>query len=1038
MMISKCLVAIGTAALLMVGGSAHSYEVQTHENLTSRAYYRSILANPVSSPLLTFGIEDQGEERFTTRAIYDQVSDEHMEPRRVSAPELIAIAAHQEDVPTQALRFVHHFYDPQHGGRGLEAYGGRPSPAWVLEDLGQIAGQQDSLTDALDFHRLALTMPQQSDRDTYVGRLLETLGRAVHHLQDMSQPAHTRSDGHPPWDHDIYEAYTNTIFGGVGTPIPNVSPYESGPVDLGTFNTARSFWADESGRGIAQFTSLNFVSRDTNFDWQGSAITSNPDYLSPLPAGTHPVTAAELGLYAPSLPSSTPLVFAHTQGYDAYSHETFTNDRASTWSVFTPDLEDFNIHVPKMALNRFNFEKNYHYLFPRAIAYSAGLINYYFRGRLKVEDISSAGGVTTITIRNESAPDFALGVDLPGFRFFYDAANGQRHEIENFQELDDPGAVLEFDATRRFSFTTPADVDLRKQAPYVLMFDGTIGTERGVAAVAFGASNTGFSVVPNYVTNDGVAGARRVAWSNSAWTAVPDAEYLAGSIDWKGHKPEDVLTWGTGSRRYDALSSGGPVYMNGRALTTARGCGVIGASIRYIDGVRVLNVTCSSNGTIRIYSRVLAERYDNEDMWSSDVNPLGWRLVYTGTHGEPFTGFFFNASGTEGQYITRNSITHAPERRVKVTLSGFTGTAVDFPAVATVTQTFRSFLQRDRSINVDAGTCYSPSGVLYGYIVSEPGDGCQRIEYSGTDHSVRGGTTVQEYSDRTLYCVDYRGDEEVFCELQPPSTTLVTSTVHDTAISEELRSVRNTCGDNHSAVQNTQTTTVIVNSVRIMTIGSLDIPWTGEISERVSTRQFGGSFDNPRSYSGTTPGHLTFTNRTSRLIQADARYDFAVYQERRHDAEEESTGGFTEAAGLPSTLDRDTITAERVIMQLGADQRVLFENVDEQSVSNPGTTVPSPSIGLDPCPGLAPYDSSTVTTFVDEATTTDIYSSMSNGSSYAIDRAGRLGLSQHITDFSNPNVSHGYQNILTGSSLPALIPGTPSSQGYRYSIRLVR
>ena len=62
------------------------------------------------------------------------------------------------------------------------------------------------------------------------------------------------------------------------------------------------------------------------------------------------------------------------------------NARASTLSIFDQDLAPKGKRL--FALNRFNFNAAYPHLIPKAVGYSAGLIDYFFRGRLETEDVS--------------------------------------------------------------------------------------------------------------------------------------------------------------------------------------------------------------------------------------------------------------------------------------------------------------------------------------------------------------------------------------------------------------------------------------------------------------------------------------------------------------------------------------------------------------------------------------------------------------------------------------------------------------------------
>ena len=470
-------------------------------------------------------------------------------------------------------------------------------------------------------HWNALTLPTQEERDERLGVLLEILGRSVHHLQDMAQPAHTRNDAHPPAGfRDMYEVFTENRFVEERRPIPSASPYDSPAVDLHVFDTARKFWIND-GRGIAEFTSRNFVSMDTNFVEDAGSLLPDPQHPFPVVTGSKNVWLSDLGINVPFS-----LVFLKSQIHDAYSDIHATNERASTYSMFNASGLPFL--SPRLALNRFNFEKNYEVLMPRAIAYSAGLINYYFRGRFKVDEVVGSGSAVTVSVRNASAAEFSMRVapeaaDTNGFRLFYDARDGVRRELDLQQPSSD--GAWPFDETREFSFLRPADVDARKEHPYILVFDGIVGTERGLAAVTFGDVASAFAVTPQYAASDGVTGSRTIDWREGAWALTDDKDAVAGTIDWKGERPGDVLTWGTNPRRYHYATGGGAVYMRGRVLTTGPvddSAPTLGASIRYVNGERTLNLVKGGFGGIRIYSRKFAHSYDNEEPWSPE-NPLG-------------------------------------------------------------------------------------------------------------------------------------------------------------------------------------------------------------------------------------------------------------------------------------------------------------------------------------------------------------------------------------------------------------------------------
>jgi hypothetical protein len=105
------------------------------------------------------------------------------------------------------------------------------------------------------------------------------------------------------------------------------------------------------------------------------------------------------------------------------------NDRASSESLFDQDLLDYNVAARAYdpmtgavvftktyatpTINQFNIDRAYALLIPRAVAYSAGFLNFYFRGDIAIK--APPGGVYAI------ADDSAFSADNPA-----DAANGYR------------------------------------------------------------------------------------------------------------------------------------------------------------------------------------------------------------------------------------------------------------------------------------------------------------------------------------------------------------------------------------------------------------------------------------------------------------------------------------------------------------------------------------------------------------------------------------------------------------------------------------
>lgn len=229
----------------------YAYEVDTHEQLSLEAARRSNL----SDYLPRIGLKSL-KDRLTN------ISTTH------SIEDWIRIGANHEDdtFSTNFARYRNHFFDPQHGGAGYSyplAPPGEPSPDWALEDTRTFLSQSYSLRDARQALYDALTLPNKDNREQWMARTFYILGHVIHHTQDMAQPQHTRNDSHGGFflgSKSLYEIWTKEHPDDPDLANALTLPY--GPV---TFDTARKFWSTDDGKGIAQFSSYNFLSAGTNF-----------------------------------------------------------------------------------------------------------------------------------------------------------------------------------------------------------------------------------------------------------------------------------------------------------------------------------------------------------------------------------------------------------------------------------------------------------------------------------------------------------------------------------------------------------------------------------------------------------------------------------------------------------------------------------------------------------------------------------------------------------------------------------------------------
>jgi len=390
------------AVLAVIHADAFAYKETTHADIARHALDRSELDGTSNEVLSALGLSGSIlERRFLAPGITGV-------PVLTSVQDLVVRGAMEEDHGKRSLR---HFFDPQRDGSGFLAF--EPSPVWALHSENVL--QEYAYDDAREYLLSVLTGPTELQRTLDATRMFKALGHVIHHIQDMHQPQHVRGDIHCDdtplmlWfvplpngcatsaelRNDLYRpsAYEQFVWEqGIiemgGYPVP----------DYATFNSPRAFW--ESGwRGGAEFTSRNFVSVGTNFTLDTSRVPPviNSDSNHPLPAGAE-VTLLSVDIndrafirrVTEPLPMAGDITLVETPIRDYYlSGFNVANPAASTLSILYDAVEldsgdVYFTHAPVFTLNSINYQFAAQRLLPRAAAYSAGLINYFFRGRIEI------------------------------------------------------------------------------------------------------------------------------------------------------------------------------------------------------------------------------------------------------------------------------------------------------------------------------------------------------------------------------------------------------------------------------------------------------------------------------------------------------------------------------------------------------------------------------------------------------------------------------------------------------------------------------
>lgn len=395
---NKCQLFVGLIFALFGAFDVSAYEVSTHQILTRQAAVRSVL-NPANGvPLLSdLGFGNWGDESYIPSTGGD----------RRTLLDIMDFGAVYEDTH-YALRVFNHFFDPQYNnftGRPLHiSYDrGNTSPDWAIEDRGEvrhlagIQSQEFSFRSGQQYLFNALTEPLPEKRRVMSSLAFQSLGQIVHHIQDMAQPQHVRNDQHV---HDVgsahllaetewsyFERYTENTINATIPAILNANSYL-----IPSFSTARQFWHTAGTNvpryvGMAEFTAQNYVSFGTEFESArvngGEVIVNNANF--PLPSGVDkkimPLRIDDLRFTDGVLRPGT-FEFLIGNVYDENTKQTKTNQRLAAASLLTPHFNAKGLTARFFTENTEVYKDAYNVLLPRAVAFSAGLINHFFRGRI--------------------------------------------------------------------------------------------------------------------------------------------------------------------------------------------------------------------------------------------------------------------------------------------------------------------------------------------------------------------------------------------------------------------------------------------------------------------------------------------------------------------------------------------------------------------------------------------------------------------------------------------------------------------------------
>ena len=387
----------------------------------------------------------------------------------------------REDSP--AFRVLNHFHNP------LTSW----SQAGLL-DLGQssIYWQQNpnqgasggggtwSWPLARQRFRAALTASTPEERDAALADTARALGQIVHLIQDATVPAHTRNDAHLViLDGDGYEGRLDEMRASQNPEVhghflallarPPVRPAASiftptedfdapAPVarliDTDIYAGSAATYRAGSVLGVAEYTNGGYVSDDTIF------------LEFPLPRRD---SLDAIGFLEPDPELGVRRYFSKTTDGDSVSH--FVAE-GTLWERLRFRGQVFGCQACYVLDDR-TYEAAAGNLIPRAVGYSAALLDYFFRGQLKV---TFAGSPRVVRIVN-TTPGEAMSGQVT---FYYDTRAGERVKLA--------GPFLVSLAPDRssdpFTLPSPSADNPPDDSRVLVVFEGTLGDERDTAIAA--------------------------------------------------------------------------------------------------------------------------------------------------------------------------------------------------------------------------------------------------------------------------------------------------------------------------------------------------------------------------------------------------------------------------------------------------------------------------------------------------------------------------------------------------------------------------
>jgi hypothetical protein len=366
-------------------------------------------------------------------------------------------------------RVVNHFLDPV-TNKGLLI--GQSALVWATLPVGeQNLTPISSWNDVRAYYYKALTSINDSVREEYFALTFQGLGQVMHLVQDMSIPAHARNDMHPsagiigkgdPFEKWAEKHITNQTPFSTSYPAYNYLPHQAASFlipqlfDTDQYNGNNPDITVSSGSiGLAEYTNANFLSAGTVFKHY-----DYPSYKPAISVAENPQTIdGNVILYLKKIDEGQTMDFFARAGL-------FFNKLTGDYKALALTVDDDLVH------------KNYaDLLLPRAIGYSAQVLNFFFRGALEIS-LPENEGAYALAKTDDGFDQIVLAVKNTSAAA-EEMPDGEIHLIVKYKlALEDPFQNQPVPASDNFFYkVVPEKNGIRSipRAPVVLTFDLSAG-----------------------------------------------------------------------------------------------------------------------------------------------------------------------------------------------------------------------------------------------------------------------------------------------------------------------------------------------------------------------------------------------------------------------------------------------------------------------------------------------------------------------------------------------------------------------------------